>query len=137
VPPAERIAAFDNDGTLWTEQPVYCHALFVRDRIKALAPEHPEWETKEPYASLLKGDMKAVMADGEKALQQLFIVTHTGMTSDEFSAMVSDWIATARHTETGRQLTDMTYQPMRELLADLRANGFKAFIVSGGGMSND
>ena len=134
VPTAERIAVFDNDGTLWTEQPVYFQALFVRDRIKALAPKHPEWKTKEPYASLLKGDLKAVMAGGEKAMQQLVMVTHAGMTSDEFSAVVSDWIATARHPKTGRLLTDMTYQPMKELLAYLRANGFKTFIVSGGGI---
>jgi hypothetical protein len=134
VPPAERIAVFDNDGTLWTEQPVYFQALFVRDRIKALAPKHPEWKTKEPYASLLKGDLKAVMAGGEKAIQQLVMVTHAGMTSDEFSAVVSDWIATARHPKTGRLLTDMTFQPMKELLAYLRANGFKTFIVSGGGI---
>ncbi|MBK7082090.1 MAG: haloacid dehalogenase-like hydrolase [Betaproteobacteria bacterium] len=134
VPAAERIAVFDNDGTLWTEQPVYFQALFVRDRIKALAPTHPEWKTKEPYASLLKDDLKAVMAGGDKAVQQLIMATHTGMASDEFSAVVSDWIATARHPKTGRLLTDMTYQPMKELLAYLRANGFKTFIVSGGGI---
>ena len=134
VPAAERIAVFDNDGTLWTEQPVYFQALFVRDRIKALAPKHPDWKTQEPYASLLKGDLKAAMAGGEKAIQQLVMVTHAGMTSDEFSAVVSDWIATARHPETGRLLTEMTFQPMKELLAYLRANGFKTFIVSGGGI---
>jgi len=134
VPPAERIAVFDNDGTLWAEQPVYFQALFIRDRIKALAPKHPEWKTQEPYASLLKGDMKAVMAGGEKAVLQLAMATHAGMTSDEFSAVVSDWIATARHPNTGRLLTDMTYQPMKEVLAYLRANGFKIFIVSGGGI---
>jgi len=134
VPPAERIAVFDNDGTLWVEQPVYFQAFFIRDRIKALAPKHPEWKTKEPYASLLKGDMKAVMAGGEKAVMQLAMATHAGMTSDEFSAIVGDWIATARHPKTGRLLTDMTYQPMKEVLAYLRANGFKTFIVSGGGI---
>jgi phosphoserine phosphatase len=134
VSPAERVAVFDNDGTLWAEQPVYFQALFIRDRIKALAPKHPEWKTQEPYASLLKGDLKTVMAGGEKALLQLAMATHAGMTSDEFSAIVSDWIATARHPKTGRLLTDMTYQPMKEVLAYLRANGFKTFIVSGGGI---
>jgi len=134
VPPAERIAVFDNDGTLWSEQPVYFQALFARDRIKALASKHPEWKTKEPYASLLKGDLKTAMAGDEKALQQAIMVAHTGMTSDEFSAIVTDWIATARHPSTGRLLTDMTFQPMKELLAYLRANGFKTFIVSGGGI---
>jgi phosphoserine phosphatase len=131
---AERVAVFDNDGTLWAEQPVYFQAFFIRDRIEALAPKHPEWKTKEPYASLLKGDMKAVMAGGEKAVLQLVMATHAGMTSDGFSAVVSDWIATARHPKTGRLLTDMTYQPMKEVLAYLRANGFKTFIVSGGGI---
>jgi len=134
VPPAERIATFDNDGCLWSEQPVYFQALFIRDRIKALAPKHPEWKTTEPYASVLRGDLKGVMAGGEKALLQLAMATHAGMTSDEFSAVVSDWIDTARHPKTGRLLTDMTYQPMKELLAYLRANGFKTFIVSGGGI---
>jgi len=134
VPAPERIAVFDNDGTLWAEQPVYFQALFIRDRVKALASKHPEWSTKEPFASLLKGDMKAVMAGGEKALLQLAMATHAGMTSDEFSAIVADWIATAKHPKTGRLLTDMTYQPMKELLAWLRANGFKTFIVSGGGI---
>jgi phosphoserine phosphatase len=134
VPPPERIAVFDNDGTLWAEQPVYFQAMFIRDRIKALAPKHPEWTTKEPFASFLRGDMKAVMASGEKGLLQLAMATHAGMTSDEFSAIVTDWIATAKHPKTGRRLTDMTYQPMKELLAYLRANGFKTFIVSGGGI---
>lgn len=134
VPPAERIAVFDNDGTLWAEQPVYFQAFFIRDRIQALAPKHPEWKTQEPYASVLNGDLKAVMAGGEKALLQLAMATHAGMTSDEFGTVVSDWIATARHPKTGRLLTDMTYQPMKEVLAYLRANGFKTFIVSGGGI---
>jgi hypothetical protein len=134
VPPAERIAVFDNDGTLWSEQPMYFQAFFVLDRIKALAPKHPEWKTKEPYASLLKGDLKALTAGGEKAVQQVVMATHAGMTSEEFSAAVSDWIVTARHPKTGRLLTEMTFQPMKELLAYLRANGFKTFIVSGGGI---
>jgi phosphoserine phosphatase len=134
VAPAERIAVFDNDGTLWAEQPAYFQALFIRDRIKALAPQHPEWKTQEPYASLLKGDLKAALAGGEKALLQLAMATHAGMTTDEFRQIVSDWIATARHPKTGRLYTEMTYAPMRELLDHLRANGFKTFIVSGGGI---
>jgi hypothetical protein len=134
VAPAERIAVFDNDGTLWAEQPAYFQAFFIMDRVKALSPKHPEWKTQEPYASLLKGDLKAAMAGGEKALLQLAMSTHAGMTSDEFARIVSDWIATARHPKTGRLLTDMTYQPMKELLAYLRANGFKTYIVSGGGI---
>jgi phosphoserine phosphatase len=134
VAPAERVAVFDNDGTLWAEQPVYFQAFFIRDRIKALAPKHPEWKTKEPYASLLKGDMKAVMAGGERAVLQLVMSTHAGMSTEEFTQIVSDWVATARHPTTGRLLTEMTYQPMKELLAYLRANGFKTFIVSGGGI---
>jgi len=134
VPPGERVAVFDNDGTLWAEQPVYFQAMFIRDRVKALAAKNPQWKTQEPYASLLKGDMKAVVAGGEKALMQLAMATHAGMTSEEFSAIANDWIATARHPQTGRLLTEMTYQPMKELLAYLRANGFKTFIVSGGGI---
>lgn len=134
VAPDERIAVFDNDGCLWAEQPVYFQALFIRDRVKALSADHPEWKTTEPYASLLKGDLKAVMAGGEHALLELAMATHAGMTSDEFSRIVAEWIATARHPGTGRLLTDMTYQPMKELLAYLRANGFKTFIVSGGGI---
>jgi len=134
VPPAERIAVFDNDGTLWAEQPMYFQFLFMLDRIKALAPQHPEWKTQEPFASLLKGDMKAVLAGGEKALGQLMMATHVGMTSEEFKKSVSDWVATARHPKTGRLFTEMVYQPMLELLAFLRENGFKTFIVSGGGI---
>jgi hypothetical protein len=134
VAPAERVAVFDNDGTLWAEQPVYFQAFFIMDRIKALSPKHPEWKTQEPYASLLKGDMKAVSAGGEKTLMQLLMTTHAGMSTEEFKQIVSDWIATARHPKTGRLLTEMTYQPMKELLAYLRANGFKTFIVSGGGI---
>ena len=134
VPVPERIAVFDNDGTLWAEQPVYFQAMFLRDRVKTLGAKHPEWKTQEPFASLLKGDIKAVAAGGEKALLQLAMATHAGMTSDEFSRIVSDWIATARHPQTGRLLTEMTYQPMQELLVYLRANGFKTYIVSGGGI---
>jgi phosphoserine phosphatase len=134
VPPAERIAVFDNDGTLWSEQPVYFQAMFVRDRVVALVPKNPAWKTKEPFASLIKGDMKGVAASGEKGMATLMAATHAGMTTTEFNKSVSDWIATARHPKTGRLLTDMTFQPMKELLAYLRDNGFKTFIVSGGGI---
>lgn len=134
VPVAERIAVFDNDGTLWCEQPVYVQVFFIVDRVKALAPQHPEWKTKEPFASLLKGDMKAVLASGEAGLAELMAATHSGMTTEEFSKTVSDWIATAKHPTTGKLFTEMVYQPMLELLAYLRANGFKTYIVSGGGI---
>jgi phosphoserine phosphatase len=134
VAPAERIAVFDNDGTLWAEQPAYVQALFVADRIKALSPKHPEWKTREPFASVLRGDLKGVMAGGDKGLMQLVMTTHAGMTTDEFRRIVDDWIATARHPVTGRLYTEMVYQPMLELLDYLRANGFKTFIVSGGGI---
>ena len=134
VPAAERIATFDNDGTLWAEQPMYFQLIFAVDRVKALAPKHPEWKTQEPFASVLKGDMKAVLAGGEEALLKLIMATHAGMTTDEFSKIVSDWIATAKHPKTGRPYTEMVYQPMLELLAYLRANGFRTFIVSGGGI---
>jgi haloacid dehalogenase-like hydrolase len=134
VPVAERIAVFDNDGTLWCEKPMYFQALFVIDRVKALAPQHPEWKTKEPFASVLKGDMKGVAASGEKGLMELLAATHTGMTTEEFTRTVTEWIATAKHPKTGKPYTEMVYQPMLELLDYLRANGFKTFIVSGGGI---
>ena len=134
VPVPERIAVFDNDGTLWSEQPVPVQFYFVADRVKALAPQHPEWKTKEPFASLLKGDVKAALEGGDHGLMELFMATHTGMTTDEFEQIVKDWIATAKHPTTGKRFLDMTYQPMLEVLAYLRANGFKNFIVSGGGI---
>jgi phosphoglycolate phosphatase-like HAD superfamily hydrolase len=134
VPPAERIATFDNDGTLWAEQPLYFQFLFAIDRIKALAPQHPEWKDKEPFASLLKGDPKAALAAGNHALIEIVTATHAGMTSDEFGGVVKDWLTTAKHPTTGRPLTEMTYQPMLELLTYLRDNEFKTFIVSGGGI---
>jgi phosphoglycolate phosphatase-like HAD superfamily hydrolase len=134
VPPNERIATFDNDGTLWCEQPMYFQILFALDRVKALAPQHPEWKDKEPFASLLKGDLKGALAGGEKALIEIVAVTHSGMTTEEFEKIVQDWVASARHPTTKRPLTEMVYQPMLELLAYLRANGFKTFIVSGGGV---
>ena len=134
VPVPERIATFDNDGTLWAEKPMPVQIFFLLDRVKALAQQHPEWQTKEPFASILKGDLKTAAAGGEKALLELAMATHTGMTSEEFEQIVKDWIATARHPETKRPYTEMVYQPMLELLAYLRANGFKTFIVSGGGI---
>jgi len=134
VPPAERIAVFDNDGTLWAEQPMYFQLLFALDRVKALAPKHPEWKDKEPFASLFKGDVKAALAGGERAVLEIVMATHAGMTTAEFEKIVKDWLATARHPTTRRPYTEMVYQPMLELLAYLRASGFKTFIVSGGGI---
>jgi hypothetical protein len=134
VPVAERIAVFDNDGTLWSEKPVPFQVLFAFDRVKALAPTHPEWQTTEPFASVLKGDMAGVAASGEKGVLQIVAATHAGMTTDEFTQAVQEWMATARHPQTKRPYTGMVYQPMLELLAYLRANGFKTFIVSGGGV---
>jgi haloacid dehalogenase-like hydrolase len=133
VPVAERIATFDNDGTLWAEQPLYSQMLFVLDRVKVLAPQHPEWRTTEPFASLLKGDLKGALAGGDRALLAMVAATSTGMSSEEFDAMVTEWMATAKHPRFNEPYTSMVYQPMVELLAYLRANGFKTFIVSGGG----
>lgn len=132
VPPEQRIATFDNDGTLWSEQPIYVQFAFALDRVKALAPKHPEWKTKQPFKAVLDGDMKALAASGERGMFQLLIATHTGMTTDEFTKTASDWIDTARHPRFKRPYTDLVYQPMLELLAHLRANGFKTYIVSGG-----
>jgi phosphoglycolate phosphatase-like HAD superfamily hydrolase len=134
VPVAERIATFDNDGTLWAEQPMYFQFLFVLHRVKALAPQHPEWKTQEPFATLLKGDLKGALAGGDRAVLELVMATHAGTTTEEFAGLVKDWIATAHHPSTGKLLTGMVYQPMLELLAYLRSNGFKTFIVSGGGV---
>jgi len=134
VPADQRIATFDNDGTLWIEQPMYVQLAFILDRVKALAPQNPGWKTKQPFQAVLDGDMKAVAASGEKGLMQLMAVTHAGMTSEEFSKIASDWIASARDQRFKRPYTELVYQPMLELLAYLRANGFKTFIVSGGGI---
>jgi phosphoserine phosphatase len=134
VPVPERIATFDNDGTLWSEQPMYFQLIFALDRVKALAPQHPEWKTKEPFASLLKGNVKGALAGGEKAIAEIVMVTHAGMTTAEFEKIVKDWIATAKHPKTKHLYTEMVFQPMLELLAYLRENGFKTFIVSGGGI---
>ena len=134
MPPAERIAVFDNDGTLWLEQPMYVQLAFAMDRVKALAPTHPEWKTKLPFKAVLDGDMKALAAAGEHGLVELIMATHAGMTTDEFNDVVTSWLSTARHPRFNRPYTDLVYQPMVEVLAYLRANGFKTFIVSGGGV---
>jgi hypothetical protein len=134
VPEPDRIATFDNDGTLWAEQPMYFQLLFAIDRVRALAPQHPEWNETEPFASLLKGELMAAFAGGEPAIAAIAMGTHVGMTHKEFEQIVHDWVATAKHPITGRSHTEMVYQPMLELTAYLRANGFKTFIVSGGGI---
>ena len=134
VPLGERVATFDNDGTLWAEQPIYFQFLFAMDRIKALAPQHPEWKTKEPFKSALAGDVKGLLASGEKGLLQIIARTHAGMTTAEFDQIVRDWFKTARHPRFNRPYNQLIYQPMLELLAHLRANGFKTFVVSGGGV---
>lgn len=134
VTPSERIAVFDNDGTLWAEQPLPFQFMFMLDRIKAMAPQHPEWQDRQPFKSILAGDVKAALAGGEKAAVEMLAATHAGMTTDEFAAQVAEWIATARHPRFKRPYTDLVYQPMLELLAYLRDNGFKTYIVSGGGI---
>ena len=135
VEPAERIAVFDNDGTLWVEYPMYTQALFAFDRVKKLAPEHPEWKTKQPFKGVLKGDMKAVGASGMKGLMEIVMATHSGMTAAEFEKTVTDWLATHKQPKFKRLYTELVYQPQLELLAYLRANGFRTFIVSGGGIA--
>jgi phosphoserine phosphatase len=134
VKPEDRIATFDNDGTLWCEQPMYSQFLFALDRVKAMAPDHPEWKDKEPFASLLKGDMKKAMEGGEHAMVEIVMATHAGMTTNEFEKIVTDWIETAKHPRFNQPYTQCVYKPMVELLAYMRANGFKTFIVSGGGI---
>ncbi len=134
VPVAERIAVFDNDGTLWSEQPIYFQLTFALDRIRALAPEHPEWKSRQPFQAALEGDMETLLASGHHGLLELVMASHAGMTSAEFRSIAEEWIATARHPKTGRAYNAMVYQPMLELLAYLRANGFKTYIVSGGGI---
>jgi phosphoglycolate phosphatase-like HAD superfamily hydrolase len=134
VPPEKRIATFDNDGTLWSEQPYPFQLAFALDRVKALAPQHPEWQDKEPFKSVLAGDIKGMLSGGYHALIAVVSATHAGMTTDEFEAAVCEWLMTARHPKTGRLFTEMVFQPMLELLTYLRANGFKTFVVSGGGI---
>jgi phosphoglycolate phosphatase-like HAD superfamily hydrolase len=134
VAPEERIATFDNDGTLWSEQPYYFQVAFAIDRMKAMASQHPEWQEKDPFKSVLAGDLKGVLAGGLPALAEIVIATHSGMTIDEFEVLAREWLATTRHPKTNKLFTEMVFQPMVELLAYLRANGFKTFIVSGGGV---
>ena len=134
VAPAQRIATFDNDGTLWTEQPFYFQLAFALDRVKSLAPEHPEWRGQQPFKAALEGDAKTVAASGHKGLGEILAATHAGMTTTEFEAAVRDWIKTARHPRFQRPYNELVYRPMLELMAYLRANGFKTFIVSGGGI---
>ncbi|HMO85847.1 MAG TPA: HAD family hydrolase, partial [Lacipirellulaceae bacterium] len=134
VPPSERVAVFDNDGTLWCEQPMYFQLAFALDRIKALAPQHPHWKDQSPFKEVLAGDLNAALAGGEKAIGELVAASHAGMTTDEFAATVRDWLATARHPRFQRPYNECVYQPMVELLAYLRDHGFQTFIVSGGGV---
>jgi phosphoserine phosphatase len=134
VPAAERIAVFDNDGTLWAEQPLYVQLRFALDRVKELAPGHPEWRKKKPLRKLLETPKEDHVAVTEAELMEILTATHAGMTTEEFEGIVRDWLGTARHPKTGRRYTEMVYQPMLELLAFLRANGFKTFIASGGGI---
>jgi hypothetical protein len=134
VPPAERIAVFDNDGTLWVEHPMYTQLAFALDRVKALAPKHPEWREKPPFKDVLDNNLPALAASGKRGLMELIMATHAGMTTQEFEKTVQDWLATARHPRFKRPYTELVYQPMLELLSYLRANGFKTFIVSGGGI---
>jgi phosphoserine phosphatase len=130
----DRIAVFDNDGTLWVEQPFYTQFLFIVDRIKALAPKHPEWKSKQPFKALLEGNTEALKAGGEKAIAELIMVTHAGMTSEEFSGIVEAWMDTAKHPQLNRPYTNCIYQPMKEVITYLKDEGFKVFIVSGGGV---
>ncbi len=134
VPPTDRIAVFDNDGTLWSEQPMYFQLAFALDRVRALAPKHPEWKTKQPFKAAIEGDMKALAAAGEHGVLELVAASHAGLSTDEFAATVKDWFATARHPKLERPYNELTYAPMVELLAYLRANGFQTWIVSGGGV---
>jgi phosphoglycolate phosphatase-like HAD superfamily hydrolase len=134
VPPAERVAVFDNDGTLWAEQPIYFQFAFALDQVKAMAPRHPEWKDTQPFKAAIEGDAKALAALGSKGALQIMTVSHSGMTTDEFATSVADWLATARHPKLQRPYTELVYQPMLELLGYLRENGFKTFIVSGGGV---
>jgi len=134
VPVEQRVATFDNDGTLWCEQPMYFQGFFAFDRVKALAPQHPEWKERQPFKAILENDMKALAAAGEKGLMEIMMTTHAGMTTGEFERIVKEWVATARHPRFNRPFTDLVYQPMLELLAYLRENGFKTYIVSGGGV---
>ncbi len=135
IAPGDRIATFDNDGNLWSEQPMYFQLIFILERVAVLAPEHPEWKEQQPFKAVLEKDKETLKTFGEKELLELMAATHAGMTEDEFSDIVSEWIKTAKHPTTGKLYTEMTYQPMKELLQALRDAGFKTYIVSGGGVS--
>lgn len=134
VPPGQRIAAFDNDGTLWCEQPMYVQLAFALDRVRALAAQHPEWKEKQPFKAVLDNDLETLARAGEKGLGELVMATHAGMSPADFETIASDWLKTARHPRFNRPYTDLVYQPMLELLSFLRSNGFKTFIISGGGI---
>jgi len=134
VPAMDRVAVFDNDGTLWAEQPFYFQGLFVIDRVHSLAPQHPDWKEKQPFKAVLENDLKSLAATGQQGLIELLMATHAGMTTEEFERIVKDWLAASRHPKFNRPYTDLVYQPMLELLAYLRANDFRTFIVSGGGI---
>ena len=134
VPPAQRIVVFDNDGTLWSEQPAYFQLLFAMDRIKAMAAQHPEWKSTQPFQAVLEGDMKSLAASGKRGLLQIVAASHAGMSTEQFEEIVTQWIGSARHPSTQKRYTQMVFQPMLEVLDYLRANGFKTFIVSGGGI---
>ncbi|QLE02700.1 haloacid dehalogenase-like hydrolase [Galbibacter sp. BG1] len=134
IPVTDRIATFDNDGTLWSEQPIYFQFFFALDRIKKMAENHPEWKNKQPYKAVLENDMPTLMKQGKNGLVEIIMTTHAGMTTDEFETLVNDWISTAKHPEKDKLFTELIYQPMLELLDYLRANNFKVFIVSGGGI---
>lgn len=134
VPVNERIATFDNDGTLWSEQPIYFQFLFILDRVRAMAPEHPEWKTTQPFQAVLENDWASLKAAGAQGVNELSMATSTGTTTDEFAAIIKEWLVYSRHPTTGKPYTQMVYQPMLELMDYLRANDFKVFIVSGGGL---
>ncbi|MFL5187881.1 MAG: HAD family hydrolase, partial [Microvirga sp.] len=134
VPQSERVATFDNDGTLWIEQPIYVQFAFAMDRVKELAPQHPEWKDTQPFKAVLEGDMAALGAAGEKGAVEIVAATHAGMSPEQFIGLVKEWLATAKHPRFNRPYTELVYQPMLEVLAYMRANGFKTFIVSGGGI---
>lgn len=130
----DRIATFDNDGTLWSEQPIYFQFFFALDRVKAMAADHPEWKSKQPFKAVLENDMPTLMKQGEKGLLEIVMTTHVGNTTDEFDKLVKEWIASAEHPVKKKHFNELVFQPMLELLDYLRANEFKTFIVSGGGI---
>lgn len=134
IPPSERIAVFDNDGTLWCEQPMYVQLAFALDRVRALVGRHPEWKTRQPFRAVLENDLPAVAAAGERGLVEMAMATHAGMTTEEFEHLVRDWLATAKHPRFNRPYTECVYLPMLQLLSYLRSRDFKTCIVSGGGV---